>query len=67
MAIALSRRRLGKMRWATRLAYPASLDRSTATALLDLLHRAQNEFYAGGDGWRRSLGIATSSLPNLEA
>jgi hypothetical protein len=26
------------------------LDRSTATALLDELHRAQNEFYAGGNG-----------------
>ncbi|MGO9960647.1 MAG: nuclear transport factor 2 family protein [Solirubrobacteraceae bacterium] len=26
------------------------MDRSRATALLDELHRAQNEFYAGGDG-----------------
>jgi ketosteroid isomerase-like protein len=26
------------------------LDRASAVALLDELHRAQNEFYAGGDG-----------------
>ena len=39
------------MRWANGWARPdlRCVDRAKATALLDELHRAQNEFYAGGE------------------
>ena len=43
------------------------MNRDTAIGLLDRLHKAQNEFYAGGSGTAQQPGSAViAAMPRLE-